>query len=58
MSQHIGKPASAIVKVGDAVKKGQMIAKTDKNALGTSIHASIDGVVKSVSEKEIVISVK
>ena len=58
MSQHIGKPASAIVKAGDAVKKGQMIAKTDKNALGTSIHASIDGVVKSVSEKEIVISVK
>ncbi len=58
MSQHIGKPASAIVKVGDEVKKGQMIAKTDENALGTSIHASIDGVVKSVSEKEIVISVK
>ena len=58
MSQHIGKPASAIVNVGDTVKKGQMIAKTDANALGTSIHASIDGVVKSVSDKEIVISVK
>lgn len=58
MSQHIGKPASAIVNVGDEVKKGQMIAKTDENALGTSIHTSIDGVVKSVSEKEIVISVK
>ena len=58
MSQHIGKPASAIVNIGDKVKKGQMIAKTDGNALGTSIHASIDGVVKSVSEKEIVISVK
>ncbi len=57
MSQHIGKPASAIVKVGDAVKKGQMIAKTDENALGTTIHSSIDGVVKSVNEKEIIISV-
>lgn len=57
MSQHVGKPASAIVKVGDAVKKGQMIAKTDENALGTTIHSSIDGIVKSVNEKEIVISV-
>ena len=57
MSQHVGKPASAIVKIGDAVKKGQMIAKTDENALGTTIHSSIDGVVKSVNEKEIVISV-
>lgn len=58
MSQHIGKPCSPIVKVGEQVKKGQMIAKTDENALGTTIHSSIDGVVKSVSEKEIVISVK
>lgn len=58
MLQHIGKPASAIINVGDEVKKGQMIARTDENALGTSIHASIDGIVKSVSEKEIVISVK
>ena len=58
MSQHIGKPATAIVSVGEQVKKGQMIAKTDENALGTAIHSSIDGVVKSVSDKEIVISVK
>lgn len=58
MSQHIGKPCSPIVKVGEQVKKGQMIAKTDENTLGTTIHSSIDGVVKSVSEKEIVISVK
>ncbi len=57
MSQHIGKPASPIVNVGDNVKKGQMIAKTDENALGTTIHSSIDGVVKSVTDKEIVISV-
>lgn len=58
MSQHIGKACSPIVKVGEQVKKGQMIAKTDENALGTTIHSSIDGLVKSVSEKEIVISVK
>ena len=58
MSQHIGKPASPIVAVGDKVKKGQMIAKTEENALGTTIHSSIDGVVKAVDNKEIIISVK
>lgn len=56
MSQHVGKPASPVVKAGDKVKKGQLIAKTDYNLLGTTIHSSIDGTVKSVSDKEIVIS--
>lgn len=56
MSQHVGKPADAIVSVGEVVKKGQLIAKTDENALGTTIHSSISGRVISVSEKEIVIS--
>lgn len=58
MSQHVGKPASPIVKVGDKVKKGQLIAKTEENALGTTIHSSIDGIVKSADSKEIIISVK
>lgn len=56
-SQHVGKPATPIVKVGDKVIKGQMIARTDENALGTTIHASISGIVKTVNDKEIVISV-
>ena len=29
LSQHIGKPAKAIVKVGDEVKQGQIIAEAD-----------------------------
>ena len=58
MSQHVGKPASPIVKPGDKVKKGQLIAATDESALGTTIHSSIEGIVKAVSDKEIVISVK
>lgn len=58
MSQHVGKPATPVVKVGDKVKKGQLIAATPTDALGTTIHASIDGTVKSVSDREIVISVK
>ena len=55
LSQHVGKPALPVVKKGDTVKKGQLIAKTDYEALGTTIHSSIDGVVKAVSDKEIVI---
>ena len=58
MSQHVGKPATPVVKVGDKVKKGQLIAATPTDALGTTIHASIDGTVKSLSDREIVISVK
>lgn len=54
LSQHIGAPAVAIVNVGDHVVKGQLIAKA-ADGLSVNIHASIDGVVKSV-DKEIMIS--
>ena len=56
MSQHVGKPATPIVKIGDSVKKGGLIAKTDEGTLGTTIHSSIDGKVIEVNDKEIVIS--
>ena len=54
LSQHIGAPASAIVKPGDTVAKGQMIAEPAKG-LSVGIHASIDGVVKEVNEKYVII---
>ena len=54
LSQHIGAPASAMVKQGDKVKRGQMIAQPAKG-LSVGIHASIDGVVSEVSEKYIII---
>lgn len=55
LSQHVGKPATPIVKVGKNVSIGMPIAETDKNALGAVIHASIDGKVKEVTDKYIVI---
>lgn len=58
MSQHVGKPATPIVNIGDKVSKGQAIAVTDADALGTTIHSSLTGVVKAVNEAEVVISVK
>ena len=54
LSQHIGAPASPIVKVGDKVNAGQMIAEPAKG-LSVGIHASIDGNVIEVTDKYIII---
>lgn len=54
LSQHIGAPAAAIVKQGDKVTKGQMIAEPAKG-LSVGIHASIDGVVSEVIDKYVII---
>lgn len=58
LSQHIGAPAVAIVKVGDEVKAGQMIGQAKENALSLPVHASIDGVVTDVNEKTITIKAR
>ena len=55
LSQHVGKPAAPTVKVGAKVKVGDVIAVTDKSALGTTMHASIDGTVKEITDKCVVI---
>ena len=54
LSQHIGAPAVAIVKVGDKVERGQMIAEPAKG-LSVAIHASISGTVTEVHDKYVVI---
>lgn len=54
-SQHVGKPASAVVKPGDQVKKGDVVALTEYDALGTTMHASIDGTVKEITDRFVVI---
>lgn len=54
LGQHIGAPASPIVKQGDTVTKGQMIAEPAKG-LSVGIHASIDGTVAEVTDKYVII---
>ncbi|MGB9813020.1 MAG: proline reductase-associated electron transfer protein PrdC [Thermovenabulum sp.] len=49
LQQHIGAPAIPQVKVGDKVKKGQLIAVP--NGLGANIHASLYGEVININEK-------
>ncbi len=58
LSQHIGMPATATVKVGDSVKKGSVIATVPDDKLGVAIHSSIDGVVKDINNKYIIITAK
>ena len=55
LSQHIGAPAKAIVKTGDEVTRGQMIAQP-ADGLSVGIHASICGKVTEVTDRHIVIA--
>jgi len=49
VSQHIGAHCETIVKVGDKVKKGQIIAKSEA-FMHSPIHASISGEVVNIAE--------
>ena len=53
LKQHVGVPATPVVKTGDAVKKGQLVAEIPAGALGARIHASIDGIVAQVTGEAI-----
>lgn len=52
LKQHIGVSATPLVKVGDIVSKGILIASCNE-ALGANIHASISGNVTDVTNKYI-----
>jgi cobalamin reductase len=56
LSQHAGAPARPIVQTGQKVKAGDTVAALDANELGASIHASIDGTVRVVTENHIEIA--
>jgi len=52
LKQHIGAVASSLVKVGDTVAKGTLIASCG-DLLGANIHASINGKVTNVTNDSI-----
>lgn len=54
-SQHIGAKAESVVKVGDKVKKGDLIGDISNGKLGAKIHASIDGTILEITDESIVI---
>lgn len=57
LSQHIGAPAVAVVKKGDKVSAGQLIAAAAENALSVAIHSPVEGTVAQVTDKKIIITV-
>ena len=56
LRQHIGASAEAIVKVGDKVTAGQLVAGA-VGMISANIHSSVNGTVASVSASEIAIDV-
>ncbi len=50
LSQHAGKPATPVVKVGDKVGRGAAVGKVAAPDLGAAVHASIAGTVKQVTD--------
>jgi Na+-translocating ferredoxin:NAD+ oxidoreductase RnfC subunit len=56
--QHIGAPAQPLVKTGDIVRKGDCIGGIPEGKLGARVHASIDGVVRSVNGSIVIETLK
>lgn len=50
LSQHIGKPAKPVVKKGDEVKAGDLIAEAD-GFVSANIYASVSGKVKVIEPR-------
>lgn len=55
LKQNVGAPSVSLVKEGELVKRGQLIATKPAGALGTYLYSSVDGKVKSISENQIII---
>jgi electron transport complex protein RnfC len=49
LQQHIGAPATPVVKVGDHVLKGQLIAAA-QGAVSSSVHAPTSGVIAALGD--------
>ena len=47
LSQHIGRPAKALVSPGDRVERGDVIAKAE-GFISSAVHATAAGTVRSI----------
>ena len=52
LSQHIGAPAQALVKKGDMVKVGTLIAKAG-GFVSSIIHSSVSGKVNKIEDQHV-----
>ena len=56
LTQHVGEASRPVVKQGDQVRKGALIADVPKGTLGAMVHAPIDGRVTLVTAEAIALS--
>lgn len=50
LSQHVGAPSIPIVKIGQKVQRGELIAKPD-GFISTALHASVTGTVETIERR-------
>ncbi len=50
LKQHAGVPATPVVKCGDRVRVGDLLAAPEPGKLGARIHSSIDGIVTGITD--------
>lgn len=53
--QHVGAPSKPVVKKGDQVGVGDLVADIPEGALGAKIHSSISGKVKEITSDYILV---
>ena len=56
LNQHLGAPSQPVVKIGDRVQRGDLIARIPEGKLGANVHASISGRVEAVTGEHVVIA--
>ena len=56
LTQHVGASSIPVVKIGDRIEEGTLVADIPSDGIGSKIHASINGVVKEITDKYIIIS--
>lgn len=54
LKQHIGIAATPVVKTGENVAAGQLIASVNYEDVGANIHGSIDGIVVEVNDSIVI----
>lgn len=50
VSQHLGSPAQPVVNVGDAVRRGQLIAE-GRDSISANVHASTSGIIVAIEDR-------
>jgi Na+-translocating ferredoxin:NAD+ oxidoreductase RnfC subunit len=55
LSQHVGAPSVPVVRTGEKVAEGQLVADICEGKLGAKIHSSISGTVSEITDSYIII---